>query len=342
MDLRRRKIVLVLSGGGALGAFQGGAYEALAEQDLLPQRVIGTSIGALNGALIAGNAPEVRRERLRAFWERVADPVTPGAVGDHDAGRLGKAAAALHARLVGRPGLYRPVLPRLFLSEHRWGSPSVYDHDEAAATIAELVDFERLGETPLVVALTDLATGDPVFVASDRGGLRPEHVLGSMALIPDFPPVEIGGRLYCDGGLSANLPLLAALDPPPDADLLVIAVDLFGEPGVPAFSVDGMLTRSNDLMFLNQSRGILALAQARQHRLGDRSVAVMMIALDGSTERIAQKTWDFGRRSLAARWEAGREAAMGVRELIERLDAPEPGCLAVHRVQTGTHAPRQA
>jgi NTE family protein len=325
-----RPLALVLGGGGALGAYEGGVYEELHAQGLLPDRVAGTSIGAVNAALIAGNPPARRVDRLRQFWEQVSDPVTEGGSGDTDAGRAGKAAAAVHARLVGRPGLYRPIMPRLFLSDSPWGSPSIYQHEEAGATLADLIDFERM--LPMAANLTDLMTGEPVVVSSERERLRPEHLLASMALIPDFPPVEIDGRLYADGGLSANVPIDAVLAPPPDGDMLVIAVDLLGEPGRPAFSVDGMLERSNDLMFLNQTRAMLALADARQRLHGRGSVTVALLAYDGTGERIAQKTWDFGRRSIEVRWAAGRAAASGVRERIMALPPTPPGRVVVHRV----------
>ena len=112
---RRRELALVLGGGGALGAFQGGVYEALEEAGMAPDRLAGTSIGALNAALIAGNPPARRLERLRAFWELAAEPAlaTRGLVRRRPAGH--KALSALQARLLGRPGLYRPHLPRLFL-----------------------------------------------------------------------------------------------------------------------------------------------------------------------------------------------------------------------------------
>ena len=139
------------------------------------------------------------------------------------------------------------------------------------------------------------------------------------------------GRPYADGGLSANLPLHAVLEPPPDGDLLVVAVDLLGEPGRPVFSVDGMLERSNDLMFLNQTRTLLALADARQRLHGRGSVTVALIAYDGSGERIAQKSWDFGRRSLEARWAAGRAAATGLRAWLGTLPPTPPGRVVVHR-----------
>lgn len=121
-----RRLELVFGGGGALGAFQAGVYEALEEAGLAPDRLAGTSIGALNAALIAGNPPERRLARLRAFWELIAEPALGPAGCSGDTRRALKALSAFRARLLGRPGLYRPTLPRLFLQSPAWGSPSLY------------------------------------------------------------------------------------------------------------------------------------------------------------------------------------------------------------------------
>jgi NTE family protein len=332
---RRRELALVLGGGGALGAFQGGVYEAFEDAGMAPDRLAGTSIGALNAALIAGNPPDRRRERLRAFWDLVAEPGPIPAGWPGDVRRVTKALSALQARLLGRPGLYRPHLPRLFLQGPGWGSPSLYDLGPVLATLRRLVDFERIGDGAprLAVNLTDLESGAPVVVDSIATRLRPEHLVASMALLPDFPPIEIEGRWFCDGGFSANLPLNAVLEEPPEQDLVCIAVDLLGDPGPPVFSVDGMIERSNDLLFANQTRAAIAALEARHAgRSEGGSVLLLLLACNGEGERISQKIWDFGRRSLEERWQAGYAAgADAVRRLAE-LKPPVPGRLEIHRL----------
>ena len=335
---RPRQLALVLGGGGALGAFQAGLYAALDEAGLAPDWLAGSSIGAFNAALIAGNAPERRVERLHSFWSLLAQPGIAETEWTGDARRIRKAVAAAGARLLGRPGLYTPIVPQLFLSMPRSGQPSLYDTAPALDTLRRFVDFDRIaaGQPRITVNLTDLMSGEFVLVDSATTRLRPQHVLASMALLPEFPPVEIDGRWFCDGGFSANVPLHAALGPPPADDLLCVAVDLLGEPGPPVFSVDGMLERSNDLTFANQTRAALALFEAKYaRRASGSSVTILLVALDGRSERIAQKTWDYGRSSILERWRAGQEAGATVVERIGRLETPAPGRLAVHRIIAG-------
>jgi NTE family protein len=334
---RPRKLALVLGGGGALGAFQAGLYAALDEAGLAPDWLAGSSIGAFNAALIAGNPPERRVERLHSFWSLLAQPGMAGAEWAGDARRLRKAAAAVGARLLGRPGMYMPIVPQLFLAAPKSGQPSLYDTAPALDTLRRLVDFDRIaaGQPRMTLNLTDLMSGVSVLIDNATTRVRPEHVLASMGLLPDFPPVEIDGRWFCDGGFSANVPLHAVLDPPPAEDLLCVTVDLLGEPGPPVFSVDGMLERSNDLTFVNQTRATVALLEAQYaRRAAGSAVALILVALDGRSERIAQKTWDFGKSSILERWRAGQQAGATVIEQIGCLQAA-PGRLAVHRIVAG-------
>jgi len=180
--------------------------------------------------------------------------------------------------------------------------------------------------------LTDLETGAPVLVDSASDRLRPEHLVASMGLLPDFPPTQIDGRWFCDGGFSANLPLHGVLDPPLEADVLCLAVDLLGDPGPPVFSLDGMMERSNDLLFANQTRSSLATFEARYAaRDGGGSVLLLLLACNGEGERVSQKIWDYGRRSLEERWRAGYEACAAALARLRNLSPPAPGRLQVHR-----------
>ena len=325
----------MLGGGGALGAFQPGVYEALHEAGLEPDRLVGSSIGALNGALIAGNPPERRLERLRAFWDMVAEPGLSPAAWTGDRRRAIKAAAAVRVRLLGRPGLYRPHLPRLFLQTPAWGKsfpvstrPGARDPSPAGRLRAH-----RRWRPDLVANLTDLETGASVVVDSAAVRLRPEHLIASMGLLPDFPPTKIDGRWFCDGGFSANLPVHQVLDPPPERDVVCIAVDLLGEPGSPVFSVDGMMERSNDLLFANQTRAALATFEARYATRNEGgSVLLLLIACNGEGERVGQKSWDYGRGSIHERWRAGYEACRAALAPLRELPIPAAGRLEIHRL----------
>ena len=354
MDIARRRVALVLGGGGSLGAFEAGVYQALHEAGILPHWIAGTSIGAINAALIAGNAPDERVARLRTFWERISHGSAGGIAASGDARRIANLMASLRARLAGRPGLYTPTptLPRLFFELPGWGRPWLYDFGPAAATLGELVDFGRLasGEPRLTLNATDLATGDAVLLDNSERELTPEHVLASAALVPDFPPFEIDGRLLCDGGYSANVPLQAVLGQPPEEDTVCIAVDLHASQAEAVWSVDGLAERREDLMFANQTRLAIEALRARyaareelraiaaelprerrealrrQGGLpGDASVALATLSYEGGTERIAQKIFDFSRRSIEDRWAAGLAQGRAAAELLHAASEPEPG-----------------
>jgi NTE family protein len=151
---------------GSLGAFEAGIYQALHEADILPDWIAGTSIGAINAALIAGNAPGKRIARLRSFWERISHGSTGSVAASGEARRVANFIASLRARVAGRPGLYAPTLPRFFFDLPGWGQPWLYHYGPAMVTLGELIDFDRLasGEPRLTLNVTDLATGEVVLL----------------------------------------------------------------------------------------------------------------------------------------------------------------------------------
>ena len=190
-------------------------------------------------------------------------------------------------------------------------------------TIGRLLELGRIGDAgpPLAVNLADLQTGAPVVVDS-----------ASAELGAGLPPTEIDGKWFCDGGFSANLPLHAVLDPPPETDVVCMAVDLLGEPGPPIFSVDGMMERSNDLLFANQTRAAIATLKARYAaRVDGGSVLVLLLACNGEGERLSQ-IWDYSRRSLHERWRAGYDAGIDLVGQIRDTEPPPPGRFEVRSV----------
>jgi NTE family protein len=233
---------LLLQGGGALGAYQAGVYEALAEAGIHPDWVAGISIGAINSALIAGNPPERRVEKLREFWERVTidvfgswtqDFLTPLMKGDWVRGLLNQASAN-SAMLSGASGFFVPRLPSPWL--HPTGSieaTSFYDASELRNTLEGLVDFDRINarEMRFSVGAVNVRSGNFVYFDSTTHTIRPEHVMASGALPPGFATVEIDGERYWDGGLISNTPLQWVLDSAPRQDTLAFQVDLWSARG---------------------------------------------------------------------------------------------------------------
>ena len=224
--------VLVLQGGGALGAYQVGVYEALDEAGIAPQWVIGTSIGAINAALIAGSKPGERVDKLCEFWSRVQnDHLVPPGLPNW----MATAARNFRAITAGVPSFFSPN-PMAFLSPHnRLGAEAAgyYSVDPLRQTLEELVDFEQLntGGTRITVGASSVRTAEMRYFDSRDMPLRLEHVLASGALPPGFPPVRIDGELYWDGGLVSNTPLQWVLDSTPRLDTLAFQVDLWSARG---------------------------------------------------------------------------------------------------------------
>ncbi len=362
-DRGRRRVALVLSGGIALGAFEAGAYAALEEAGApLPDWIVGASIGAVNAAVIAGNPPGRRVERLRRFWESVAvDPMPatsfwfgpPPAAGAWR--RAHNRASAFQALLLGRPGLFRP---RLAVGAGMDAAPpALHDLEPLRQRLPELLDFDRLngGETRLSVVATDVVSGERVVFDTERGArIGPEHLAASCALLPLFAPVEVEGRLLGDGGLTDNTPLDLVLDEPAAGDQLCFVVELFAPEGGRPGSLSTGAARALDLAFGSQTRRILE-GRGREHRLravierlverlppglrGDPEVSSILAELEaggrarGATvlllgyrasadEAGIGKGFDFSPATLADRWEAG---ARGMREALRVLGAAPDG-----------------
>ena len=255
--------VLVLQGGGALGSYQAGAYQALCRHDFEPEWVAGISIGAINAAIIAGNAPEKRVARLKEFWEQCASPVPWNPILKSDRGRtvFNEASAALIATF-GVPGFFTPRIPPAPL----WppGSPqsqSYYDTAPLRKTLEHLVDFDRINDakTRLSVGAVSVTTGnfcyfDNVEFKKRGKKIGPEHVMASGALPPGFPSIEIEGEHYWDGGIASNTPLDYVLDQETRRDLLIFQVDLFSARGPLPTSLLEAAEREKDIRYSSRTR----------------------------------------------------------------------------------------
>ena len=262
-------IALLLQGGGALGAYQAGVYSALAEAGIEPDWVAGISIGAINSAIIAGNAAPERVGKLRAFWETITQPAAPWAHADLSAGwlpdwlqgddirRWQSQASALAALRFGAPGFFapRPLLPTLMPS----GTPaavSYYDTSALKSTLERLVDFDRInsGETRLSVGAVNVRTGNFVYFDSRDQTIRPEHIMASGALPPGFPAVEIDGQHYWDGGLVSNTPLEWVVGSERRQDTLAFQVDLWSARGDLPKDMPAVAVRQKEIQFSSRTR----------------------------------------------------------------------------------------
>src|SRR5258706_2297556 len=255
--------VLVLQGGGALGSYQAGAYQALCHFDFEPEWIAGISIGAINAAIIAGNPRETRVGRLKEFWEMVSAPVPWNPVTKSDRGRslFNETSAALIATF-GVPGFFTPRLPPAPL----WPSGSAqslsyYDTAPLKKTLEHLVDSDRINDlkTRLSVGAVSVTSGN--FKYFDNFEFRklgkkigPEHIMASGALPPGFPSIEIEGEHFWDGGIASNTPLDYVLDGEVTNDLLIFQVDLFSARGPLPISLLEAAEREEDIRFSSRTR----------------------------------------------------------------------------------------
>jgi NTE family protein len=257
------RIALLLQGGGALGAYQAGVYEALAEADLHPDWIAGISIGAINGALIAGNAPEARVDKLRAFWERVTARSCRHwserlFVGKSDAVRqwLNQMSANL-ALVSGASGFFSPRFPAPWL--HPAGTvdaTSIYDTGGLKATLEQLIDFDRLNTRAmrLSIGAVNVRSGNLVYFDNATHAIGPEHIMASGALPPGFPAIEIEGEHYWDGGLVSNTPLQWLGDSQPRRDTLAFQVDLWSASGELPRTIAEVSTRQKEIQYSSRTR----------------------------------------------------------------------------------------
>jgi NTE family protein len=239
------RVALMLQGGGALGAYQVGVYQALDEANCLPSWICGVSIGAINGAIMAGNAPEKRLAKLQEFWSLVTSrEVLP-------------AFSGLTTMMFGQPGFFQPnIVSPWFAMQGSQAATSYYDASELHKTLTRLIDFERLnsGETRLSVGAVNVGTGDNVFFDTQKERLSAEHIMASGALPPALPMVKIGDDYFWDGGIVSNTPLQYLLDEEDDKSSLVFQVELFEAAGAIPQTMQAVETRRKDITYSSRTR----------------------------------------------------------------------------------------
>jgi len=272
------EIGLVLQGGGALGSYQAGVYEGLAEVGVEPTRIAGISIGALNTAIIAGNSPENRVEALRCFWKAISQPVdyfsrvgamVPPLFGMEElAQKWSGVWAATRALVEGQSGFFLPrvPLPMVGILKKPPHEVSFYDTGALRETLLKYADFDRIneGKVRVSVGAVNVRTGNIVYFDNSKMRLRPEHFMASGALPPGFPAVEIDGEYYWDGGIVSNTPLTEVIGESQYKDTLVFQVDLWCARGsLPGDFLD-VSERTKDIQYSSRTRAITAFMAQRQ------------------------------------------------------------------------------
>ena len=327
---------LVLQGGGALGAYQAGVYEALMKTDFCPDWVAGVSIGAINAAIIAGNAHADRLPALRSFWEQTSSslPIQLPFGNEQMRAALSGASASWVAAF-GVTGFFAPRLPPPFLrSPGSEGATSFYDTSALKTTLERLVDFERINakQTRLSLGAVNVQTGMLHCFDNTHRRIGPEHVMASGALPPGFPPVEIDGEYYWDGGVVSNTPLEYVLDEDTQNDLLIFQVDLFNAQGPLPRTILDVIEREKDIRYASRTRhNTKSALQAHEARMAlrgllmalpeelrddpnakllekladDRTVTVAQIVYRNKPYEGSSKDYEFSRAAMEEHWQAG-------------------------------------
>lgn len=357
------KVVLVLQGGGALGAYQVGVYQALHEAGLEPEWVIGTSIGAINGAIIAGNPPEQRRSRLRQFWDSVA--YRAAALEGSGFRQLEEWLRVVNITTRGIPSFFTPSPDAWWPGVHATvglARAAFYSTSPLRATLAAVVDFDYLNgrQTRLTVGTVSVRSGRMRYFTNRDAPLSVDHVMASAAFPPGFPSVSIEGEPYWDGGIYSNTPLEAILDDRPRHSSLIFAVQLWPASGPEPDSIWQVMSRLRDIQY--SSRAESHLERQRQiHRLrhvirelgkhipaGEREQAAVQELLGwgcGTTMHVVEldapqldgndmhRDIDFSTCGIERRWMAGYQ---DTRRVLERAPWREPldpiEGIAVHRL----------
>ncbi len=344
------QVVLVLQGGGALGAYQVGIYEAMHEAGIEPDWVIGTSIGAINAALIAGNRPENRLDRLRAFWDSVEQHT--GAEAFEFLPGFGAALSNLATMARGIPTFFSPNGASWFGPHTSLGveGAAYYTTSPLRETLSKLVDLDQLNSKRprLTVGAVNVRNGEMRYFDSRDETIGLDHVMASGALPPAFPAVRIDGDPYWDGGIYSNTPIEAVLDDKPRKDSLIFAVHMWNPEGPEPETLWQVMGRHKDIQYASRAKSHIA-RQKQIHHLrhiireiakhvpektrnsaevrelaswgcGTTMHVVRLVAprLDGEDQT---KDIDFTAAGIRARWQAGYAAA---RHMIQRAPWQAP------------------
>ena len=361
-------VAQLLQGGGALGAYQAGVYEALAEHGIEPTWIAGISIGAINSAIIAGNAPEQRVAKLRAFWELASagsigwGSWLPGLATDAAARGLINQFAAGGVAANGVPGFFTPRFPPPPLRPAGTAAAtSWYDTSALKPTLEKLVDFGRINDSHAMrfsVGAVNVATGDFAYFDNATDHIVPEHIMASGALPPAFPAVEIAGQHYWDGGMVSNTPLDWVLSARTELDTLVFQVDLWSADGSLPRDLASVAVRMKEVQYSSRTRAatdefkavqkLRAAFQALLKQMPPELAAteearLLADASDPALYNIVQlvyrsptyegqsKDYEFSRQTMEEHWRTGYRNACTTLDHPEVLALPsDPSGVAVY------------
>lgn len=331
-------VALVLQGGGALGSYQAGVIEALADTGIAIDWVAGISIGAVNAAIVAGNPPDKRVERLKAFWDTTTSALPSFPIFPQDQVReFVHEWSAWSVMATGVPGFFTPRgVPPTFAAPGTPAALSFYDSAPLASTLDTLIDWDLLNTGPvrLSVGAVDVESGNFRYFDTTTERLDARHIMASGALPPGFAPVEIDGKLYWDGGLVSNTPLTHVLDHQDEA-MLVFQCDLFSSNAEPPRTLMDVMAREKEIRYSSRTRWVSAEAVRRRgvrdaiRRVLDKLPAGM--ADDPDVEALAalatehplslvqlihranaweggSRDYEFSQRTMREHWQAGRNA----------------------------------
>lgn len=332
-----KECILVLQGGGALGAYQAGVFESLSKVYHEPTWVAGISIGAINAALICGNPAHARVGKLREFWDAVSSGPQPLALANFLSPRESvNESSALQVMLMGVPGFFKPRFPPAPLQRRgTLEAISYYDTLPLRETLERLVDFDLInsGAVRLSVGAVNVRTGNFAYFDSSKQRIDVRHIMASGALPPGFAPVEIDGEHYWDGGIVSNTPLQYVLDQPGKRPRVVFQVDLFAATGDMPRTLAEVVEREKDIRFSSRTRlnttneldrQVIAQAAKRlidklpPHLRDDPDVlALSRVHCDGAVDVVhliyrskhyesQSKDYEFSRLSMTEHWGAGR------------------------------------
>jgi NTE family protein len=252
------RVAFILQGGGALGSYQAGVYEAMHEAGIEPDYLIGVSIGAINGAIIAGNPPEQRVTKLRAFWNKITErPVSLFEPDGDFFRRMFASASAYAAWNLGQPGFFKPhLMSPLFSSPGSKSATSLYDTSPLRESLAEFVDFGLINDRSLrfVTGAVNVLTGSLVYFDNRKEEIVPEHILASSAVPFTFPMAKIGTDYYWDGGLVSNTPLIHLLKQGERRNTLAFQVDLYSARGNLPRDLQDVFSRAKDISYSSRTR----------------------------------------------------------------------------------------